>query len=186
MHARRRSPALLAGGVAVALLVGGGLTVAVLGTGTRSAAPAITKTVTNTTTVTTPVRPTKVAAPSSVQSQTGSSDQNTNGYRLMEAGNYTAALPLFQRAVLGLTDPANPVTAYANFNLGQTLVRLGQCNTAVPYLQRAMQLERGNQQVADAVAYAQQCERASSAKSAADITLPPDHHGHGNRGNPHD
>ena len=63
---------------------------------------------------------TSVATPPKVvPAASGPSDLNTPGYRLMLAGNYAAALPFLRQAVAGLLDPANPVTAYANFNLGQ-------------------------------------------------------------------
>jgi len=49
------------------------------------------------------------------------------------------------------------VTAYANFNLGQTLVRLGRCADAIPYLQRAQRLEPQRHEVHDALKGAQRC-----------------------------
>lgn len=82
---------------------------------------------------------------------------NTRGYELMLTGNYRAALPLLQRAAAGLNDPADPVTAYANFNLGQTLVRLDRCSDAIPYLEHAAQLEPSSLEVQDALAYAHRC-----------------------------
>jgi tetratricopeptide (TPR) repeat protein len=61
----------------------------------------------------------------------------------MQQGNYTGALPLLQQAVQQLrgTGPSDPYEGYANYNLGYTLYQLGQCSQAVPYLQRAQQLE---------------------------------------------
>jgi hypothetical protein len=91
----------------------------------------------------------------------------------MLAGNYAAALRLLRRAVAGLIDPTNPVTAYANFNLGQTLVRLGDCGAALPFLERAEQLEPTRAVVGAAIAYAQQCaatqpgRRSDTAEPAA-------------------
>jgi TolA-binding protein len=127
--------------------------------------------VANTTTpTTTPVRTPAV-------SQGDASDLNTQGYRLMLAGNYAGALPLLRQAVAGLTDPSNPVTAYANFNLGQTLVRLGQCQAAIQYLQRAQQLEPSRSVVGAALAYAQQCSAPAQGKHQG--YGPPANHGHG-------
>ena len=103
---------------------------------------------------------------------------NTRGYELMLDGHYVAALPLLQRAVTGLVDPANPVTAYVNFNLGQTLVRLGRCSSALTYLERASQLEPQRQEAYDALAYAQQCARSATAPSAAPQSAAQDPHGH--------
>ena len=102
----------------------------------------------------------------------------------MLAGDYNAALPLLQQAVAGLADPANPVTAYANFNLGQTLVQLGQCSSALPYLQRAVQLEPARQEARAALRYAEQCaSQAGRAGDAGPAVAPHGHtpgHDHGN------
>jgi hypothetical protein len=177
----RRKPVLLATGVAVALVAGGAITAAfLLGTG-RSAAPPAVKTVTRPTHTTTPTTTAKVATPTPLVTEAGASNLNTRGYRLLLAGNYAAALPLLQRAVGGLSDPRNPVTAYANFNLGQTLVRLGRCSEATPYLQRALQLEPNSQAAQAAVAYDQRCAGLPPANPAA-AHFPP---GHGDKKKKH-
>ena len=93
------------------------------------------------------------------------------------------ALPLLDRAVRGLTDPGDPVTAYANFNLGQTLVRLGHCSAALSYLQRAVQLEPDRHEAKDALESAQDCAGAHSQrqpKRPHEHPKPPkhDHHEH--------
>jgi tetratricopeptide (TPR) repeat protein len=61
----------------------------------------------------------------------------------MQQGSYAAALPLFQQAVQKLagTGPGDLYEAYASYNLGYTLYRLGRCSEAVPYLKRAEKLE---------------------------------------------
>jgi eukaryotic-like serine/threonine-protein kinase len=68
---------------------------------------------------------------------------NDRGYTLMQQGGYSAALPLLQQAVQKLsgTGPGDPYEAYANYNLGYTLYRLGRCGEAIPYLKRAERLE---------------------------------------------
>jgi serine/threonine-protein kinase len=68
---------------------------------------------------------------------------NDRGYQLMQQGNYSSALPLFQQAVQKLrgTGPSDLYEGYANYNLGYTLYRLGRCSEAVTYLRRAEQLE---------------------------------------------
>ena len=48
-------------------------------------------------------------------------------------------------------------SGYANYNLGITLIRLGRCPDAVPYLQTAQQLEPGRHEVHDALKIAQRC-----------------------------
>jgi tetratricopeptide (TPR) repeat protein len=174
----RRSP-LLIGGAALLLLTGivvaGALLADTGGPARVKAAPTTARTVTLTTTVAAPATP--VTAPPKTVLPAGvsaASDLNSRGYRLMLAGNYAAALPLLQHAVAGLLDPANPVTAYANFNLGQTLVKLGQCAAAIPYLQRAQQLEPARHEVQDAIGYATQCARPTTPPTNGE----PPSHGH--------
>ena len=169
---RRPGSPLLVGGAALLLLAAAGLAGALItwpGRPDRTvAAPPSTRTVTVTTVTTAPK--TRTAATTTAAPPAGAfaaSDLNTRGYRLMLAGNYTAALPLLQQAVAGLDDPANPVTAFANFNLGQTLVRLSQCAAAIPYLQRAQQLEPGRHEVQDALDYANRCAGPQSQPTAA-------------------
>lgn len=85
------------------------------------------------------------------------SDENTRGYELMLAGDYRAALPLLQAAVGGLARGSGSLGFYANFNLGQTLVKLGRCSDALPYLRHAAALEPGSSEAADALSYARVC-----------------------------
>ncbi len=59
------------------------------------------------------------------------------------------------QALQGQTGDVN--NGYANFNLGVTLIRLGRCAEAVPYLQTAKQLEANRHEVHDALKLAQKC-----------------------------
>jgi serine/threonine-protein kinase len=183
IHRQRRTPALpVAALVALLVLAGAGLVAAVSmlsggGSGTPrgvSVPLALTGTVQGTTT--TDAR--TDAAKRSVTASTAH-ELNTRGYALMLAGNYEGALPLLVRSVRGLDDPADPVTAYANFNLGQTLVRLGRCSSALPYLQRAVQLEPSSAQARDGLQSAEVC-----ANPAPPQGPPPGHRPHGPHG-PH-
>jgi serine/threonine-protein kinase len=82
---------------------------------------------------------------------------NDQGYARMQAGDYNGALPLLQHAVAALAGAGYPYEAYANFNLGYTLLQLGRCGDAVPYLQKADRLEPGNRYVAMALQRAGAC-----------------------------
>ena len=186
IHQRpRRSPVLIAG-AALLLLAGIVLAGALLphtgGPARVKGALTTARTVTLTTTVAAPrtsvTTPPKVVPPAGASAP---SDLNTQGYRLMLAGNYAAALPFLRQAVAGLLDPANPVTAYANFNLGQTLVKLGQCAAAIPYLQRAQQLEPARHEVQDAIDYATHCANPPAQPTNSE----PPSHGHHDHGNGH-
>ena len=48
-------------------------------------------------------------------------------------------------------------TAYANYNLGLTLMNLGQCSEAMPYLEVARGLEPDRHEVDRAIHQARKC-----------------------------
>jgi eukaryotic-like serine/threonine-protein kinase len=85
---------------------------------------------------------------------------NDAGYAKMRAGDYSGALPLLRQAVQKLSGagPSDPYEGYANYNLGYTLLQLGQCDEALTYLQNADRLEPHNNQVRDATKRAHQCK----------------------------
>ena len=62
-----------------------------------------------------------------------------------------------QQAVQELQGGSDLTTAYANYNLGATLIALGHCSEAVPYLEVARQIEPGRPEVHDALKVAQRC-----------------------------
>jgi tetratricopeptide (TPR) repeat protein len=75
----------------------------------------------------------------------------------MQAGDYNGALPLLQQAVAKLSGAGYPYEAYANYNLGYTLLQLGRCSEAIPYLQTAKQLEPQRHEPQDALKNAKHC-----------------------------
>jgi TolA-binding protein len=68
---------------------------------------------------------------------------NDRGYAAMRRGDYAGALPSLRRAVADLrgAGPGDPFEAYANYNLGYTLLQLGHCGSAIAPLERAQRLE---------------------------------------------
>jgi serine/threonine-protein kinase len=84
---------------------------------------------------------------------------NDRGYSLMQQGNYTAALRPLQQAVQALrgAGPSDPYEGFANYNLGYTLYQLGRCRDAVPYLQRAEQLEPSRPEPGAVLRRAERC-----------------------------
>jgi serine/threonine-protein kinase len=155
---RRTRPAWLLPllGLLLAAGAGGGIAGAMLSGGSSKALPPArpsvsVKTVTaeGTTVVTTATPPT-----------TSSSDPaalNNQAWSLMNQQNYQAALPLLQQAVQELQGGTDLTTAYANYNLGVTLIALGQCTQAMPYLEVARQIEPDRHEVHDAIKTAQHC-----------------------------
>jgi serine/threonine-protein kinase len=109
-------------------------------------------------TVTQPAAPPPPPPPPSAVGTDGHS-LNDRGYAQMQRGSYAAALPLLQQAVQSLagTGPGDPYEAYANYNLGYTLYRLGRCGEAVPYLKRAEKLEPDRSEPRDIRKRAQHC-----------------------------
>jgi len=82
---------------------------------------------------------------------------NDQGYAKMRAGDFAGALPLLQQAVQKLQGVGFPYEAYANYKLGYALLQLGRCSEAVPYLQRAQQLEPERPEPKQALHQAKKC-----------------------------
>ena len=84
---------------------------------------------------------------------------NNAGYTKMRAGDYAGALPLLQQAVRKLSGTGAPDEAYANYNLGYTLLQLGRCSEALGYLQTAQRLEPDRHEPKDAAKQAHRCAK---------------------------
>jgi hypothetical protein len=84
---------------------------------------------------------------------------NNRAWALMKRGRFASALPLLQRAVPSLegAGPADPYEGFANYNLGYTLLQLGRCADARPYLQHAQRLEPDRSEVDSALVSVEQC-----------------------------
>ena len=150
----------------------GGAIAAILLTNTdktaRATAPAKERTVTITrqgSTVQTTVTAPSSSAPSSSASSLSGSQLNDAGYRRLQAGDYAGALPLLRQAVAKLSGVGYPTEAYANYNLGYTLLQLGQCTAAIPYLERARKLEPQRAEPRDALKAAHKCGGGGGGKA---------------------
>jgi eukaryotic-like serine/threonine-protein kinase len=153
---------------AVALLallaIGGGIAATMLDNGSHNAASVSVKTVTEqgqtvhqTVTETAPPSTTAAAPP---PGSAGGDALNAQAFELMQRGDFAGALPLLQQAVQTLQGQTGDVNnGYANYNLGITLIRLGRCADAVPYLDAAQHLEPGRHEVHDALKIARRCGR---------------------------
>jgi serine/threonine-protein kinase len=148
------SLALIAGlAAAYALTQGGGSGAPRLRTITRehtvervvtSQGTTVTVPRTTTQTVTVPATsPPATTAPAAVGIASAGHALNDQGYAAMRRGDYAGALQPLEQAVADLrgAGPSDPYEAYANYNLGYTLVELGRCGEAIAPLERAHQLE---------------------------------------------
>jgi tetratricopeptide (TPR) repeat protein len=163
MRARggRPLPALVGIVLGVALLLGVGVAAAFLlgrddgpGGDPQGAAPGV-RTVTRevtvqdepTTVVQTVTSPTEEETTSpdadlSVEEAAALNDEAFGSY--MQQGDYEGALPLLERALAALRGTYNddfPYEAYAEYNLGKTLVELDRCDEALPHLDRSEELQ---------------------------------------------
>jgi eukaryotic-like serine/threonine-protein kinase len=84
---------------------------------------------------------------------------NDAGYARMRSGDYAGALPLLQQAVRKLSGVGYPYEAYANYNLGYTLLQLGRCDEALGYLKTAERLEPDRREPKDAAKRARACAK---------------------------
>ncbi len=140
-------------GLLLAAGAGGGIAGALLAGGNAKTAPpppsapttVSVKTITTPPPTTTPPPPPDPAA------------LNNQAYALMQQQNFTGALPILQQAVQALQGQSTITAGYANYNLGVTLIALGHCSEAMPYLETALQIEPDRPEVADALKSAQHC-----------------------------
>jgi serine/threonine-protein kinase len=66
---------------------------------------------------------------------------NDEGFALMQAGDYNAALPLLEQSVAGLAGTGDIVEAYASYNLAFTRRALGRCDGILELLDRSEQVQ---------------------------------------------
>jgi tetratricopeptide (TPR) repeat protein len=66
---------------------------------------------------------------------------NDQGYRLQQAGNNTAAVPILRRSVKAFRDSGDTTStnySYAIYNLGVSLLAVGRAEEAIPYLEERL------------------------------------------------
>ncbi|MGH3027086.1 MAG: serine/threonine-protein kinase [Gaiellaceae bacterium] len=164
--ARRPSAAPVAALVAGAMLltiVGIGAALLVFRDDPPSAAPPETTAPTQPTTTAPPptttvgqtTAPTQPSpAPANAVGVEQAADLNDEAFALMQDGRWEEALPLLERAVPALRDTYSddfPYEAYAEYNLGRTLVELDRCDEAVPHLERSRELQGNHPDIRDAL-----------------------------------
>jgi eukaryotic-like serine/threonine-protein kinase len=162
-HAGRR-PAWLVPVLAVLLLAGiaAGAAVALSGGDSSKGTLPPQKVSVSVKTVTQPgttVVTTAPAAPPTTTAAAGGDPYalNNQAWDLMKQGDYASALPLLENAVQQLQGRTDLGTAYANYNLGVTLISLGRCSEAMPYLETSRAIQPSRHEVKDAIKQARHC-----------------------------
>ena len=61
--------------------------------------------------------------------------------QLLNDGRYEEALPVAQQALAALQGSGELYEAYANYNVGKSLLGLGRCAEAIPYFDRSEQIQ---------------------------------------------
>ena len=150
---RARTIAFLAALAGIGIL--GLLLAGVLDRGQKTAAPT---TVVRTTTVagqpevrtvTVAAQPASPTAQPANPSSTSGSALNDQGYRLLRAGNASAALPLLERAVTALQGTGSLTEAYASYNLALARFSTGACTGVKDLLHRSQQLQHDRPEIKD-------------------------------------
>jgi serine/threonine-protein kinase len=134
---RRRPPIAL---ILVILAAAAGITAAVVATRGGDAQHVLVRTVTRPGTT---VQRTITAAPSapSTTPAVNGGDLNNAGFAKMQAGDYTAALPLLEQAVNALQGSGSLDEAYSDYNLAYTRVALGDCTDVLSLLDESQQIQ---------------------------------------------
>jgi eukaryotic-like serine/threonine-protein kinase len=79
-------------------------------------------------------------APPAPSGQSGKqlTDRSTE---LMRAGRFDAALPIAQQALAKLQGTGDLYEAYANYNVGRSLIELGRCDEGLPYIAASQRIQ---------------------------------------------
>jgi eukaryotic-like serine/threonine-protein kinase len=147
--------AALAGGAALAAALASGdgdgaspqvSVTTITGPGTTVEQP-VTVTATTTTSPTTTTAPTTTTGDGDGNDDGGSAggavsvdeaiDLNNQAFALMQQGNWEEALPLAEQALAALKGSGRIEEAYANYNVGRSLIELGDCERGLKFIDRS-------------------------------------------------
>jgi serine/threonine protein kinase len=160
-RSRRRAPAIVAV-LASAAIVGALLAAALAGgDNTPSLASTVTVeaervTVTETTAPPPPPPPppppsTATSPPPPPQPAGGTGEELTDqATALMREGRYVEALAVAQQALQTLSGTGELYEAYANYNVGRSLIELGRCEEGLPYIDTSMRLQGQRRELVEA------------------------------------
>jgi serine/threonine protein kinase len=120
------------------------------------------ETVVSTFVTTAPAPPTTQSSPTTTASASSSAGgdpvaENDRAWEMMKSGDFNGALPLLQDAASQLQGQGSLAEAYTDYNLGYTLMQLGNCADALPWLERSRALQPSRKEVKDAIKQAKTC-----------------------------
>jgi hypothetical protein len=96
--------------------------------------------------------------PAAAPAAASGAELNDQGFRRMQAGDYSGALPLLEQAVAKLSGTGGLAEAYALYNLAYTRLQLGSCAGVEDMLTRSQQIQGRRTEIDQALARAQdQC-----------------------------
>jgi hypothetical protein len=160
-YVARRRGAVMLGGVVALLAAGGGLAWALggLGDDSGSATVVLTRTVegqertvvvTETAegaTVERTVTQEESAPPSGTAVEESGSALNDRGFRLLQAGDVGAALPVLESAVAALQGSSSITEAYASYNLAVARFASGSCDGVTELLDRSEEIQGSRKEI---------------------------------------
>jgi Tfp pilus assembly protein PilF len=111
--------------------------------------------------------PSPVALDTLVLKSTDGRTLNDAAFYLINAKEYARAVSFARRAVR-YTVPGTVTRGYATFNLGLSLLKVGQCQEALPFLKQALKAEAPEQRpfIGPRIKQAQSCLRGGASGPA--------------------
>jgi hypothetical protein len=99
------------------------------------------RTITQEATVTTAPLPAPAPAASSGTNLAQGKQDSDAAFNLIRAEDYAGALPLAEKALAELRGTGDIYEAYANYNVGTSLIHLGRCSEGLPYLDASERIQ---------------------------------------------
>jgi tetratricopeptide (TPR) repeat protein len=117
---------------------------------TTTTEPTTTSDQTTTTTAPTTTATTTTTATNESLSIDEARELNDQATALMDQGRYEEALPLAQQALANLEGSGDRYEAFANYNVGRSLIELGDCERGLELIDRSQQLQGPRSEFAEA------------------------------------
>ena len=106
---------------------------------------------------------------------------NRDGFALVQAGNFEAALPILRRAVLALKGDGTLTEAYASYNLAYARFAVGRCDGVTGLLDRSERIQGHRAEIDDLRhQWQSRCAPGGEVGDEGDDGKPGKGHGRGN------